>query len=460
MLFNQALASTVLGKIVVDKEIWIAARKVSQPLEAFQATLTPSDRDFVGGLRGKTAFILECKKASPSKGLIRNDFSPSAIAKVYGKYASAISVLTDEKYFQGDFAFLPQVRKEVSVPVLCKDFIIDPYQIYLARHHQADAVLLMLSVLNDAQYRELAAVAKSLNMGILTEAISEEEINRAVELGAEVIGINNRDLRDLKIDLNRTRELAPLVPKDRVVICESGIYHHAQVKELAHYANGFLVGSSLMEEADLDMACRKLILGQNKVCGLTRPEDAKAAYAAGAVFGGLIFVEGSPRHVSVAQARAITEAAPLNFVGVFRNENKEMIQSLVETLQLSAVQLHGDESENYIKKLRSLIPGCQIWKAVAVTDVLPDLNFTADRLLLDSKVGNQSGGTGHAFDWSLLADLPKEKLMLAGGINPENIPEAIKVGCLGVDLNSGVESAPGIKDADKIQRAFIALRNY
>ena len=460
MLFNQALASTVLGKIVADKEIWIAARKVSQPLETFQATLTPSDRDFVGGLRGKTAFILECKKASPSKGLIRNDFSPSAIAKVYGKYASAISVLTDEKYFQGDFAFLPQVRKEVSVPVLCKDFIIDPYQIYLARHHQADAVLLMLSVLNDEQYRELAAVAKSLNMGILTEAISEEEINRAIALGAEVIGINNRDLRDLKIDLNRTRELAPLVPKDRVVICESGIYHHAQVKELAHYANGFLVGSSLMEETDLDMACRKLILGQNKVCGLTRAEDAKAAYAAGAVFGGLIFVEGSPRHVSVAQARAITEAAPLNFVGVFRNESKEMIQSLVETLQLSAVQLHGDETESYIKKLRSLIPGCQIWKAVAVTDVLPDLNFTADRLLLDSKVGNQSGGTGHVFDWSLLADLPKEKMMLAGGINPENIPEAIKVGCLGVDLNSGVESAPGIKDADKIQRAFVALRNY
>ena len=460
MLFNQALASTVLGKIVADKEIWIAARKVSQPLETFQATLTPSDRDFVGGLRGKTAFILECKKASPSKGLTRNDFSPSAIAKVYGKYATAISVLTDEKYFQGDFAFLPQVRKEVSVPVLCKDFIIDPYQIYLARHHQADAVLLMLSVLNDEQYRELAAVAKSLNMGILTEAISEEEINRAIALGAEVIGINNRDLRDLKIDLNRTRELAPLVPKDRVVICESGIYHHAQVKELAHYANGFLVGSSLMEETDLDMACRKLILGQNKVCGLTRAEDAKAAYAAGAVFGGLIFVEGSPRHVSVAQARAITEAAPLNFVGVFRNESKEMIQSLVETLQLSAVQLHGDETESYIKKLRSLIPGCQIWKAVAVTDVLPDLNFTADRLLLDSKVGNQSGGTGHVFDWSLLADLPKEKLMLAGGINPENIPEAIKVGCLGVDLNSGVESAPGIKDANKIQRAFTALRIY
>ena len=460
MLFNQALASTVLGKIVADKASWIAARKAAQPLETFQNTLVPSDRSFVNALRGKTAFILECKKASPSKGLIREDFSPSAIAKIYGHYASAISVLTDEKYFQGDFAFLPQVRKEVTVPVLCKDFIIDPYQIYLARHHQADAVLLMLSVLNDEQYRELAAVAKSLNMGVLTEAISEEEINRAIELGAEVIGINNRDLRDLKIDLNRTRELAPLVPKDRIVICESGIYHHAQVKDLAHYANGFLVGSSLMEEADVDMACRKLILGQNKVCGLTRAEDAKAAYAAGAVFGGLIFVEGSPRCVSVAQANAITDAAPLNYVGVFRNASKETIQSVVETLELTAVQLHGDESESFIKQLRPLIPGCQIWKAVAVTNELPDLNYTADRILLDSKVGNQSGGTGHSFDWSLLASLPKEKLMLAGGINPDNIADAVKVGCLGLDLNSGVESAPGIKDADKIQRAFAALRNY
>ena len=174
----------------------------------------------------------------------------------------------------------------------------------------------MLSVLDDQQYAELAAVAKSLNMGVLTEAISEDEIQRAINLGAEVVGINNRDLRDLKIDLNRTRTLAPMVPKDRVVICESGIYHHAQVKDLAHYANGFLVGSSLMEEDDLDMACRKLILGQNKVCGLTRPEDAQAAYKAGAVFGGLIFVEGSPRCVSTAQAQTIVDAAPLrnNFV--------------------------------------------------------------------------------------------------------------------------------------------------
>jgi len=460
MLFNQALEATVLGKIVDDKVKWVENKKATQPLESFKDSLIPSDRSFVNALKGKTAFILECKKASPSKGLIRPDFSPARIAKVYGKYASAISVLTDEKYFQGDFAFLPEVRNEVTVPVLCKDFIIDPYQIYLARHHQADAVLLMLSVLNDQQYAELAAVAKSLNMGVLTEAISEDEIQRAITLGAEVVGINNRDLRDLKIDLNRTRKLAPMVPEDRVVICESGIYHHAQVKDLAHYANGFLVGSSLMEEDDLDMACRKLILGQNKVCGLTRPEDAQAAYKAGAVFGGLIFVEGSPRYVSTAQAQTIVDAAPLNFVGVFRNESKTKIQSIVELLKLSAVQLHGDESEDYIQKLRALVPSCQIWKAVPVSDSVPEIKFSADRILLDSKVGNQSGGTGKSFDWSLLDELPKEKLMLAGGIGPENVADALKVGCLGLDLNSGVEQTPGIKDTTKLNAVFKALRNY
>jgi len=131
-----SISQTILGKIVAAKQAWIATRKLAQPLETFQSTLTPSDRDFVGALKaGSTRFILECKKASPSKGLIRDDFSPEAIADIYGKYATAISVLTDEKFFQGDFAFLPRVRGRVSQPVLCKDFMIDPYQVYLARHY-------------------------------------------------------------------------------------------------------------------------------------------------------------------------------------------------------------------------------------------------------------------------------------------------------------------------------------
>lgn len=203
----------VLVKIVKDKAIWVEERKKQQPLDDFQSSLSLSDRSFYDALKtGKTEFILECKKASPSKGLIRDDFDLNYIASVYNNHASAISVLTDEKYFQGNFDFLPIIRNQVSQPILCKDFMIDAYQVYLARHYSADAILLMLSVLDDAQYKELADIAHSLNMGILTEVSNEEELHRAVALNAKVIGINNRNLRDLSTDLNRTKELAPLLP--------------------------------------------------------------------------------------------------------------------------------------------------------------------------------------------------------------------------------------------------------
>lgn len=196
---KEAQMAEVLAKIVRDKYQWVAERKKTQPLETFQADLTPSDRSFYQALSGdKTAFIMECKKASPSKGLIRADFDLDYIASVYNKHASAISVLTDEKYFQGQFEFLPRVRNQVSQPVLCKDFMVDSYQVYLARHYSADAILLMLSVLSDEEYQTLAEVAHSLNMGVLTEVSNEEELHRAVALGAKVIGINNRNLRDLE----------------------------------------------------------------------------------------------------------------------------------------------------------------------------------------------------------------------------------------------------------------------
>ncbi|MEV3836612.1 bifunctional indole-3-glycerol-phosphate synthase TrpC/phosphoribosylanthranilate isomerase TrpF [Aeromonas dhakensis] len=466
-----SISQTILGKIVAAKQEWVATRKLAQPLASFQSALTPSDRDFVGALKaGSTRFILECKKASPSKGLIRDDFSPEAIADIYGKYATAISVLTDEKFFQGDFAFLPRVRSRVSQPVLCKDFMIDPYQVYLARHYQADAILLMLSVLTDEGYRALFAVAKELGLGVLTEVSNEEELTRAIALGAPVIGINNRDLRDLSVDLARTKQLAAILsqkaPADRVVISESGINHRAQVADLRHHAKGFLVGSSLMAEPDLEAAVRKLVLGQNKVCGLTRAEDAAAAHQAGAVFGGLIFVSKSPRYVDIPAARAVMAGAPLSYVGVFRNAQPATLVKTVEALGLAAVQLHGDEDAAYIEGLRALLPaGCQIWKAVGVSlgkesgEPLPALDYPADRLLLDTKVGSQSGGTGQAFDWALLAHLDKAKLMLAGGLNPDNALQAAQVGCLGLDFNSGVESAPGQKDTHKLAAAFAALRN-
>jgi indole-3-glycerol phosphate synthase/phosphoribosylanthranilate isomerase len=452
---------TILDKIVADKLEWIKARKAAQPLSSFKASVVPSDRSFYEALSGTPAkFILECKKASPSKGLIRNDFNLDAIASVYKNYAAAISVLTDEKYFQGDFSFVTQVRSQVSQPVLCKDFFVDPYQVYLARHHSADVILLMLSVLDDEQYANLAELAHSLNMGVLTEVSNLSELKRAIALNAKVIGINNRDLRDLSIDLSRTEQLASQIPADRIIVSESGIYRHDQVRRLAKHANAFLVGSSLMSQDNIDLACRRLILGDNKVCGLTRPEDAVAVYKAGAVYGGLIFAEKSPRCVSGEQARLIAAAAPLQYVGVFVNATIESIAKQAAKLGLAAVQLHGDEDADYIALLRQQLPaGCAIWKALGVTDALPKAPEGADRILYDAKVGSQNGGTGQTFNWQLLSQAAAGA-MIAGGLNAANAIAAAELGGVGLDFNSGVETAPGIKDRAAIAQAFANLRQY
>jgi indole-3-glycerol phosphate synthase/phosphoribosylanthranilate isomerase len=451
----------VLVKIVKDKAIWVAERKQQQPLARFEADLTPSDRCFYQALTSDhSVFILECKKASPSKGLIRPDFNPEAIATAYRPYANAISVLTDEKYFQGSFDFLPQVRNAVHQPVLCKDFMIDPYQVHLARHYGADAILLMLSVLDDAEYKVLADIAHQYKMGVLTEVSNNEELERAVKLDAKVIGINNRNLRDLSTDLNRTKALAPKLPQDRIIISESGIYTNQQVRDLANYANGFLIGSSLMAQDNIDRAARRMILGDNKVCGLTSAADAVAVQQAGSVYGGLIFVEKSPRYVTPEHARNITTAAPLLYVGVFQNHTIEQVVATASQLSLFAVQLHGNEDQAYVSELRQQLPAAiEIWKAYGVSDEMPTrLEMDVNRHLFDAKVGEQLGGTGTSFDWRSLTDT--SDLMLAGGINPDNAKHAASLGCLGLDLNSGVESSPGQKDSTKLQQAFAQIRAY
>lgn len=445
--------ATVLKKIIEDKQLWLAEQQIKNPLANFKNKVVPSDRDFYQALnQPKTVFILECKKASPSKGLIRDDFDPASIAKVYKDYASAISVLTDEKYFQGRFEFLPIVRNEVTQPVLCKDFIIDEYQIYLARYYQADAILLMLSVVNNDEYRHLSQVAHQLNMGVLTEASTEQEVERAIKLGAKVIGINNRNLRDLSVDLNRVKTLSKTIPDDRIIISESGIYTHNQVKDLSHYANGFLIGSALMSEPNLTLAIRKVMLGENKVCGLTQPQDAITVYQAGAVYGGLIFVPKSPRYITPTKARSVIASAPLNWVGVFKDSDIDEVCEIAKQLSLYAVQLHGHEDDNYIKTLRQKLPStCQIWKALSISDNIPNHdNPLVSRYIFD----NGAGGTGKSFDWSLLRDKDLSNVILAGGINPQNVSEALTTDVIGVDLNSGVEVSPGIKDKQKIKLVF------
>lgn len=456
--------SNILGQIVDHKRTEVAERKENFKLAQFIDDVHPTEKSFYQALKdAHVGYIFECKKASPSKGLIRPDFDLDAICEVYSRYASCISVLTDERYFQGSFDYLRKVTGLVKQPVICKDFFIDTYQVYLARYNGADAILLMLSVLSDHEYRELATLAQSFNMSILTEVSNEEEMHRALALEADIIGINNRNLRDLSTDTRRTEQLVQLIPQDRrealVVISESGIYHHQQVKHISQVADGFLVGSSLMAQDDIDKACRRLVHGEHKICGMGKPEDAIAAYKAGATFGGLIFFEKSPRHVCVKEAEAIVKSAPLDFVGVFVNEAIDKVAGIAQGLGLAAVQLHGQEDANYIAKLRPLLPeGCQIFKAKAVQDILPSFDEPVDRFVLDTYHQTLPGGSGKTFDWTLLQDLPQDKLfMLAGGLNFDNIEPAAKQVCIGLDINSGVEDTPGNKNPDKITQILTQI---
>ncbi|NVK58313.1 MAG: bifunctional indole-3-glycerol-phosphate synthase TrpC/phosphoribosylanthranilate isomerase TrpF [Alteromonadaceae bacterium] len=462
----------VLAKIVEDKRIELDARMAAKPLDTIKPDLQPSKKSLFEALSGANAgYIFECKKASPSKGLIRENFDLDEILAAYTPHAAGISVLTDEKYFQGSYDYLAYVTERVSQPVLNKDFFINEYQVYLARYYNADAILLMLSVLDDDSYRELAAVADSLSLDILTEVSNEAEMHRAIALEAKIIGINNRDLRDLSTDLATTEKLVPLLAKathDFVVISESGIYSHQDVLRLAPLCQGFLVGSALMAQHNLPLAVKQLVYGKIKICGMTQADQVSHAFAQGASYCGLIFASHSKRAVSPEQARDIVTKVPGNYVGVFVNQPIEMVLSIANELSLKAVQLHGDEDTMYRQHLKANLPAdCEIWQAIGVAGELPYLTHalldddTLDKVLLDCQVGKQTGGTGQQFDWSVIhAQLDLEKLVIAGGVNPQNVAAAQATGVAVVDVNSGVEDSPGNKSNERVSELFTVCRTY
>ncbi len=471
--------ANVLETIVADKRVEVAQRELDFPLTHFIDDLTPSTRSLFNSLnKSKIGFIFECKKASPSKGLIREHFDLDEILSAYLPYAAGISVLTDEKYFQGKYAYLEYVTQRTTVPVLNKDFFISPYQVYLARYYQADAILLMLSVLSDDEYRNLAAIAEQLQLDVLTEVSNEEEMTRAIALEAKIMGINNRNLRDLSTDLATTERLVPMLvdaQHDFVVISESGIYTHDDVKRLSPISHGFLVGSALMAQKNLPNAVKSIVFGKNKVCGITQAKDATSALQAGATYLGFIFVPSSPRAVTLEQAKQIVQDVPKeavfeHYVAVFRNNSLDEITAVIDALPIKAIQLHGSENASFRAELKAkLSPEQQLWQAVPMSvsptseqlelakDTLNDPN--CDHVLFDCKVGEQEGGTGQVFDWSHLADLPEQqKWILAGGIGEHNIASACRIAPNIIDINSCVESAPGIKDADAVYRTLQQTR--
>lgn len=255
--------SDILNKIVAVKREEVAAAIRRKPLAAmrFDAESRVLTRDFVGALRakisaGKPAVIAEIKKASPSKGVLRTDFIPADIAQSYAEHGAAcLSVLTDKDFFQGSIDYLKQARASCSLPVLRKDFIIDPYQVYESRVMGADCILLIAACLDDAQMKALEALAFSLDMAVLVEVHDRAELQRALQLKTPLLGINNRNLQTFAVSLDTTLGLVKEVPADRLLVTESGITTAADVARLREAkVNAFLVGEAFMRAEDPGLA--------------------------------------------------------------------------------------------------------------------------------------------------------------------------------------------------------------
>lgn len=262
--------SDILNRILETKRAEVAAAIAAKPLAQLreEAHAASAPRDFAGSIHAritadKAAVIAEIKKASPSKGVIREDFRPAEIARSYERGGAAcLSVLTDAPYFQGHEDYLIAARAACQLPVLRKDFMVDPWQVLEARSIGADAILIIVAALEDGQMREIEQTALDLGMDVLVEVHDAAEMERASRLTSRLIGVNNRDLRDFTVDFARTYELIGHAPEGCTFVAESGLSSHADLQAMAeHGVRCFLVGEALMRHADVEAATRRLLTG-------------------------------------------------------------------------------------------------------------------------------------------------------------------------------------------------------
>jgi len=463
----------ILDKIVEATKIRVAKEKEVETPKAVKAAALalPSDTGFPfeAALRQQDFnFICEVKKASPSKGIIAEHFPYLDIAKEYEVAgAAAISVLTEPDFFKGDKKYLQEIASTVKIPVLRKDFIIDEYQIYQAKVWGASAILLICACLDVPTLTKFRELADSLGLSSLVEAHDENEVQMAIDCGARIIGVNNRNLKDFTVDVQNSVRLRNLVQDDVIFVSESGLETPEDIQVLRDNNIGVaLMGETFMRSPNKVEKLTYLYgptyyTPKVKMCGISKVETIPAVVEAKPDYMGLVFAP-SKRQVTVEQAKILIEelhkqcinhydTKVVKTVGVFVNETLDNLVRIADTANLDAVQLHGDEDEAFIQSLKERT-NVEIWKAVQIrsaADVEKWIDSSADILLFDAYHKDERGGTGEVFDWSSL-DAFERPFMLAGGIDSTNVARAIRtVRPYGIDISSGIETN-GMKDDKKI----------
>ena len=470
----------ILDTIVEATKIRVAQEKQVESPEAVKAAALalPSDTGFPfeAALRQQDFnFICEVKKASPSKGIIAEHFPYLDIAKEYEVAgAAAISVLTEPDFFKGDKKYLQEIASTVKIPVLRKDFIIDEYQIYQAKVWGASAILLICACLDVPTLTKFRELADSLGLSSLVEAHDENEVQMAIDCGARIIGVNNRNLKDFTVDVQNSVRLRNLVQDDVIFVSESGLETPEDIQVLRDNNIGVaLMGETFMRSPNKVEKLAYLYgptyyTPKVKMCGISKVETIPAVVEAKPGYMGLVFAP-SKRQVTVDQAKILVEElhrgyakkygsdtehdknGTIKTVGVFVNETVENLVTIANEANLDAVQLHGDEDEAFIQSLKERT-NVEVWKAVQIrsaADVEKWIDSSADMLLFDAYHKDERGGTGEVFDWSSL-DAFERPFMLAGGIDSTNVARAIRtVRPYGIDISSGIETN-GVKDDEKI----------
>lgn len=471
----------ILDKIIEATKIRVAQEKQVESPESVKAAALalPSDTGFPfeAALRQQDFnFICEVKKASPSKGIIAEHFPYLDIAKEYEVAgAAAISVLTEPDFFKGDKKYLQEIASTVKIPVLRKDFIIDEYQIYQAKVWGASAILLICACLDVPTLTKFRELADSLGLSSLVEAHDEHEVQMAIDCGARIIGVNNRNLKDFTVDVQNSVRLRNLVQDDVIFVSESGLETPEDIQVLRDNNIGVaLMGETFMRSPN---KVEKLayLYGSTyytpkvKMCGISKVETIPAVVEAKPDYMGLVFAP-SKRQVTVDQAKTLVEELHKQYtkrynngaeqsnndeiktVGVFVNETLDNLVSIATEANLDVVQLHGDEDEAFIQSLKERT-NVEVWKAVQIrsaADAEAWIDSRADMLLFDAYHKDERGGTGEVFDWSCLDEFERP-FMLAGGIDGTNVARAIRtVRPYGIDISSGIET-DGVKDNEKIK---------